>query len=153
VNSRRIKLRYIHQGGRNPPRVIVHGNQGERVPDAYARYLANVFRKTFDLYACPVVVEFRTDSNPFSERRTEHKVGHRPRRKGTASTGHRGAALAKIAGMKASRKRKAEVAAGHSARPARAAGRPAAKKSATARPPRKTSAPARGGRGRGTKRK
>jgi GTP-binding protein len=153
VNSRRIKLRYIHQGGRNPPRVIVHGNQGERVPDAYARYLANVFRKTFDLYACPVVVEFRTDSNPFSERKTEHKVGHRPRRKGTASTGHRGAALAKIAGMKASRKRKAEAAGGHSSRPVRAGARPAAKKSAAAKPPRKTSAPARGGRGRGTKRK
>ena len=156
VNSRRIKLRYIHQGGRNPPRVIVHGNQGERVPDAYARYLANVFRKTFDLYACPVVVEFRTDSNPFSERKTEHKVGHRPRRKGTASTGHRGAALAKIAGMKASRKRKAEAAGGHSSRPVRpvrAGARPAAKKSAAARPPGKTGAPARGGRGRGTKRK
>ncbi len=91
VHGRRIKLRYVHQGGRNPPRVIVHGSQGERVPDAYARYLANVFRKTFDLYATPVVVEFRTDANPYSERRTEHKVGHRPRRKGTAGIGHRGA--------------------------------------------------------------
>jgi GTPase len=107
VHGRRIKLRYVHQGGRNPPRVIVHGSQGERVPDAYARYLANVFRKTFDLYATPVAVEFRSDANPFSERKTEHKVGHRPRRKGNAGTGHRGAKLAKIASMKASRKKKA----------------------------------------------
>jgi len=80
------------------------------VPDAYSRYLANVFRKTFDLYACPVVVEFRTDANPYSDRKTEHKVGHRPRRKGTAGIGHRGAALAKIAGMKAARQKKTEAA-------------------------------------------
>ncbi len=106
VHGRRIKLRYVHQGGRNPPRIIVHGSQGERVPDAYSRYLANVFRKTFELYATPVVVEFRSDANPFSHRKTEHKVGHRPRRKGTAGTGHMGAKLAKIAGMKAARKKK-----------------------------------------------
>jgi GTP-binding protein len=124
VHGRRIKLRYVHQGGRNPPRVIVHGSQGERVPDAYARYLANVFRKTFDLYATPVVVEFRSDANPYSERKTEHKVGHRPRRKGTAGTGHMGAKLAKIASMKAARKKKAD-AAGGSKRPVRAAVRPA----------------------------
>jgi GTP-binding protein len=109
VHGKRIKLRYVHQGGRNPPRVIVHGNQIERVPDAYARYLANVFRKAFDLYATPVVVEFRTDANPFSERKTEHKIGHRPRRKGTAGIGHRGANLAKIAGIKAARKKKAQA--------------------------------------------
>jgi hypothetical protein len=103
----------------------VHGNQAERVPDAYARYLGNFFRKAFDLYATPIVVEFRSDSNPFSERKTEHKVGHRPRRKGTAGIGHRGAALAKIAGMKVARKKKA-VAANEGPRPARA--RPAAAK-------------------------
>ncbi len=96
------------------------------MPDAYARYLANVFRKTFDLYATPVVVEFRTDKNPFSERKTEHKVGHRPRRKGTAGTGPMGAKLAKIAGMKAARKKKA-AAAQPGARPVRAGVRPAPK--------------------------
>ncbi len=107
VHGRRIKLRYVHQGGRNPPLVIVHGSQGERVPDAYARYLGNFFRKTFELYATPVVVEFRSDANPFSARKTEHKVGHRPRRKGNAGTGHMGAKLEKIAGIKAARKKKA----------------------------------------------
>lgn len=129
VHGRRIKLRYVHQGGRNPPRVIVHGSQGERVPDAYARYLANVFRKTFDLYATPVVVEFRTDSNPFSARKTEHKVGHRPRRKGTAGTGHMGAKLAKIASMKAARKKKS-AAANEASRPVRAGVRPPPKRAA-----------------------
>ena len=54
VRGRRIKLRYAHQGGRNPPRIIIHGNQTNAVPDAYTRYLANVFRKHFDLFATPV---------------------------------------------------------------------------------------------------
>ena len=67
VRGRRIKLRYAHQGGKNPPRIVVHGNQTASVPDAYARYLSNVFRKTFDLFATPVVMEFRTDPNPYSK--------------------------------------------------------------------------------------
>ena len=61
VRGRRIKLRYAHQGGRNPPRIIIHGNQTKDVPEAYTRYLANVFRREFDLFASPVAVEFRTD--------------------------------------------------------------------------------------------
>jgi GTP-binding protein len=73
VHGRRIKLRYAHQGGRNPPRIVIHGNQTVHVPDAYARYLSNVFRKTFDLFATPVSVEFRTDANPFLERRREQR--------------------------------------------------------------------------------
>jgi GTPase len=69
VRGRRIKLRYAHQGGKNPPRIIVHGNQTASVPEAYRRYLANVFRKTFDLFATPVAVEFRTDENPYERRK------------------------------------------------------------------------------------
>ncbi|MHB1813571.1 MAG: ribosome biogenesis GTPase Der [Steroidobacteraceae bacterium] len=65
VRGRRIKLRYAHQGGRNPPRVVIHGNQTAAVPGAYTRYLINVFRKTFDLFATPVVIEYRTDQNPY----------------------------------------------------------------------------------------
>jgi GTP-binding protein len=65
VRGRRIKLRYAHQGGRNPPRIIIHGNQTASVPDSYSRYLANVFRKRFDLFATPVAMEFRTDANPY----------------------------------------------------------------------------------------
>ena len=65
VRGRRIKLRYAHQGGRNPPRIIIHGTQASRVPDSYTRYLANSFRKEFDLFASPVSVEYRSDANPF----------------------------------------------------------------------------------------
>ncbi|HZO24071.1 MAG TPA: ribosome biogenesis GTPase Der [Steroidobacteraceae bacterium] len=69
VHGRRIKLRYAHQGGKNPPRIVIHGNQTAAVPDAYRRYLANVFRKRFDLFATPVAIEFRTDLNPYARRK------------------------------------------------------------------------------------
>ncbi|HMK85421.1 MAG TPA: ribosome biogenesis GTPase Der [Steroidobacteraceae bacterium] len=69
VNGRRIKLRYAHQGGRNPPVIVIHGNQTERVPDAYRRYLINVYRRAFDLTGTPVRVLFRGDENPYAEKR------------------------------------------------------------------------------------
>ncbi len=78
VHGRRIKLRYAHQGGRNPPRIVIHGNQTAFVPDAYTRYLANVFRKTFDLFATPVVVEYRTEQNPYDRTRKARR-GARPK--------------------------------------------------------------------------
>jgi GTP-binding protein len=81
VRGRRIKLRYAHQGGKNPPRIVVHGNQTVAVPAAYSRYLANMFRKTFDLFACPVALEFRTDANPYGGKKVERlrRFGGRPR--------------------------------------------------------------------------
>jgi GTP-binding protein len=69
VSGRRIRLRYAHQGGRNPPVIVVHGNQTENVPDAYRRYLANSFREAFDLYGTPVRIEFRTGGNPYDKKR------------------------------------------------------------------------------------
>ena len=83
VRGRRIKLRYAHQGGRNPPRIVIHGNQTVSVPDAYTRYLANVFRKTFDLFATPVFIEYRTDKNPFKRENARPKHD-RPRRQAGA---------------------------------------------------------------------
>ena len=73
VRGRRIRLRYAHQGGRNPPRIVVHGSQAAHVPESYKRYLANKFRDEFDLFATPVSVEFRSDVNPF--------VGDKPKEK------------------------------------------------------------------------
>jgi GTP-binding protein len=69
VRGRRIKLRYAHQGGRNPPIVVIHGNQTEHVPEAYRRYLVNVYRKAFDLAGTPVRVIFRGEENPFAGKR------------------------------------------------------------------------------------
>ncbi|HTT43484.1 MAG TPA: ribosome biogenesis GTPase Der [Steroidobacteraceae bacterium] len=80
VRGRRIKLRYAHQGGRNPPRIVIHGNQTMAVPAAYTRYLANVFRKTYDLFATPVLIEYRTDANPYARESRGKRPAGRPRR-------------------------------------------------------------------------
>ena len=65
VRGRRIRLRYAHQGGRNPPVIVIHGNQTERLPDAYRRYLVNRFRKRFRLKGTPVRLSFKTSDNPY----------------------------------------------------------------------------------------
>ena len=69
VHGRRIKLRYAHQGGRNPPVIVIHGNQTEQVPVPYRRYLVNVFRDVLKLAGTPVRVEFRTGGNPYKGRK------------------------------------------------------------------------------------
>ena len=82
VHGRRIKLRYAHQGGSTPPRIVIHGNQTESVPDHYRRYLERVFREAFDLFGTPVVLELRTGENPFKGRRntlTPHQQRKRER--------------------------------------------------------------------------
>ena len=84
VRGRRIKLRYAHQGGRNPPRIVIHGNQTASVPDAYTRYLANVFRKTYDLFATPVLIEYRTDANPYKREQRVKPRAPRSRRRTAA---------------------------------------------------------------------
>jgi GTP-binding protein len=65
---RRPKLRYAHQGGHNPPRIIVHGNSLDQLPESYRRYLEGVFRDTFALRGTPMRVEFRTGRNPYAGR-------------------------------------------------------------------------------------
>lgn len=67
--GRRIKLRYAHQGGMNPPRIIIHGNQAEHTPPVYQRYLSNFFIKSLKIVGNPVKIEFKAGSNPFSENR------------------------------------------------------------------------------------
>ncbi|MCW5575195.1 MAG: ribosome biogenesis GTPase Der [Burkholderiales bacterium] len=69
----RPKLRYAHQGGHNPPRIIVHGTALERVPDTYRRYLERFFRDAFKLTGTPLKVEFRSGRNPYA--RSDAKRG------------------------------------------------------------------------------
>ena len=71
VRGRRIRLRYAHQGGRNPPVIVIHGNQTERVPEAYRRYLINRFRKAFKLKGTPVRLAFKTGKNPYAGKRNK----------------------------------------------------------------------------------
>ena len=62
----RPKLRYAHQGGMNPPIIVVHGNSLEHVTDTYKRFLEGRFRKEFDLVGTPLRIEMKTSQNPFS---------------------------------------------------------------------------------------
>jgi GTPase len=71
VLGRRIKLRYAHQGGKNPPRIVVHGNQTDKLPVAYKRYLANRFRDAFKLVGVPLLLAFKTGENPFKDKKNE----------------------------------------------------------------------------------
>jgi GTPase len=64
----RPKLRYAHQGGVNPPRIVVHGNAVEHVPETYRRYLERFFREAFQLQGTPLRVELRSGANPYSRR-------------------------------------------------------------------------------------
>ncbi|MGR8980417.1 MAG: ribosome biogenesis GTPase Der [Gammaproteobacteria bacterium] len=65
VNNRRIKLKYAHQGGRNPPVIVVHGAQTDALPQSYKRYLVNYFRDRLDLKGTPIRLEFKSPENPF----------------------------------------------------------------------------------------
>jgi GTP-binding protein len=64
----RPKLRYAHQGGMNPPVIVIHGNSLEHVTDAYRRFLEGRFRKEFDLVGTPLRIELKTSANPFSDK-------------------------------------------------------------------------------------
>nr|VFK59168.1 MAG: GTP-binding protein [Candidatus Kentron sp. TUN] len=69
VRGRRIKLRYAHQGGRNPPIIVVHGNQTKDVSESYRRYLSGVFREALQLTGTPIRMELRTSENPYKGRK------------------------------------------------------------------------------------
>ncbi|HOP16885.1 MAG: ribosome biogenesis GTPase Der [Chromatiaceae bacterium] len=82
VHGRRIKLRYAHQGGKNPPIIIIHGNQTADVPATYQRYLMNRFRSVLQLRGTPLRIEFKTGENPFAGKRnklTERQLKKRGR--------------------------------------------------------------------------
>ena len=68
VQGRRIKLRYAHQGGSNPPVIVVHGNQVDALPGSYKRYLENTFRKVLNVIGSPIRFEFRAGENPFASK-------------------------------------------------------------------------------------
>lgn len=80
ARGRRIRLRYAHQGGSNPPVIVVHGNRTDLVPAAWRRYLAGRFRAAFALVGTPLRIEFRTGENPFKGRRNPLTPRQRRRR-------------------------------------------------------------------------
>ena len=85
----RPKLRYAHQGGRNPPLIVIHGNALDKIPDAYRRYLEHSFREVFRLQGTPLRIQFNTSENPFSDQKPDPQK--RPRRKTQDARGKTGA--------------------------------------------------------------
>ena len=71
INGRRIKMRYAHAGGQNPPLIVIHGNQTGNVPNSYQRYLEKVYRRELKLTGTPIRIEFRTSDNPYAEKRNK----------------------------------------------------------------------------------
>ena len=82
VNGRRIKLRYAHAGGHNPPIIVIHGKQSRKLPSHYTRYLEKTFRKRLKLEGTPVRIELRSDDNPYikSEKQLTNKQVARKRK-------------------------------------------------------------------------
>jgi GTP-binding protein len=82
IQGRRIKMRYAHMGGQNPPTIVIHGNKVDKTPADYRRYLENVFRRVYRLEGTPVRIDFKTSENPFEGRKTQvdERVAARRRR-------------------------------------------------------------------------
>jgi GTP-binding protein len=76
-HGRRVKLRYAHQGGRNPPVIVIHGNQTQHLPDAYQRYLMNFFITRLKLKGTPVRIELKSGKNPFAAKNRSKKRNKR----------------------------------------------------------------------------
>ena len=71
VHGRRIKLRYAHAGGHNPPIIVLHGNQLDSLPESYKRYLNNAFIAQLELKGTPLKIEFKSSNNPFKDKKNK----------------------------------------------------------------------------------
>lgn len=84
----RPKMRYAHQGGSNPPLIVIHGSALDKIPDSYTRYLEKVFREAFRLQGTPLRIEYKTGKNPFADKaprpltESEKRAAHRARIRG-----------------------------------------------------------------------
>ncbi len=87
VGSFRPKMRYAHQGGSNPPLIIIHGSALDKVPESYRRFLEATFCDAFKLQGTPLRIEFKSGKNPFAEKKhvlteSEQRAAHRARIRG-----------------------------------------------------------------------
>ncbi|MCK3658823.1 ribosome biogenesis GTPase Der [Pasteurellaceae bacterium Pebbles2] len=69
ANGRRIKLKYAHPGGYNPPIIVIHGNQMDKLADSYKRYLSNYYRRSLKIIGSPIRLLFQEGNNPFAGKR------------------------------------------------------------------------------------
>jgi len=85
--SFRPKMRYAHQGGSNPPLIIIHGSALDKIPDSYSRYLEKTFCDAFKLQGTPLRIEYKSGKNPFADKKhvlteSEQRAAHRARIRG-----------------------------------------------------------------------
>lgn len=73
VHGRRIKLRYAHAGGHNPPIVVIHGNQVNSLPESYRKFLSSFFIDQLEMHGTPVKIEFKSNSNPYAPKKKPGK--------------------------------------------------------------------------------
>lgn len=71
ISGRRVKLKYAHPGGYNPPIIVIHGNQVDKLPDSYKRYLSNHFRRSLKIIGSPIRLQFQEGNNPFAGKRNK----------------------------------------------------------------------------------
>ncbi|MFQ1053474.1 ribosome biogenesis GTPase Der [Gilliamella apicola] len=81
VCGRRVKLKYAHAGGYNPPIVVIHGNQVEDLPDSYKRYLMNYFRRSLKIMGSPIRIQFKEGANPFEGRKNSLTASQQRKRR------------------------------------------------------------------------
>ncbi|SDG67242.1 GTP-binding protein [Vibrio xiamenensis] len=81
VRGRRVKLKYAHAGGYNPPIVVIHGNLVNELPDSYKRYLMNYYRKSLDIMGTPIRIQFQSSENPFEKKTTKATLSQDRKRK------------------------------------------------------------------------
>ncbi|WP_114786486.1 ribosome biogenesis GTPase Der [Vibrio tetraodonis] len=81
VRGRRVKLKYAHAGGYNPPIVVIHGNQVNELPDSYKRYLMNYYRKSLEIMGTPIRIQFQSSENPFEGKSNKMTLSQERKRK------------------------------------------------------------------------
>jgi GTPase len=81
VRGRRVKLKYAHAGGYNPPIIVIHGNLVNELPDSYKRYLMNYYRKSLEIMGTPIQIRFQSSENPFEMKSTKVTLSQDRKRK------------------------------------------------------------------------
>lgn len=81
VRGRRVKMKYAHAGGYNPPVIVIHGNQVQDLPDSYKRYMMNYYRKALETMGTPIRIEFREGANPFEGKKNQLTLSQQRKRK------------------------------------------------------------------------
>jgi GTP-binding protein len=112
INGRRIKLRYAHAGGQNPPIIVIHGKQTDKVPGNYTRYLEKTFRKVLKLEGTPVKIELRSGENPFiksEENLNPQQIARKRRMTKNKVQSKKNAATGRAAAVNKTNERKAPV--------------------------------------------